>query len=165
MCCKNDNLLHCPDARMAGGGRSSLHQIYTATCGVAAACLIDRFVLTCARRAGECIQHRLCASQKNLAELTCCCSAAICAFHFADQSRCTPAQGQQVFITYGQQSNDKLLQYYGFVEPKAPADDFKVHDFLAAVEADLQPSEGRRAALQSAGFLKHLDSVSAPGAC
>ncbi len=74
-------------------------------------------------------------------------------------------QGQQVFITYGQQSNDKLLQYYGFVEPKAPADDFKVFNFLAAVEADLQPSEGRRAALRSAGLLKHLDTVSAPGVC
>ena len=71
-------------------------------------------------------------------------------------------QGQQVFITYGQQSNDKLLQYYGFVEPKAPADDFKMPNFLAAVEADLQPSEGRRAALQSAGLLEHLDTVSAP---
>ena len=71
-------------------------------------------------------------------------------------------QGQQVFITYGQQSNDKLLQYYGFVEPKASADDFKVHNFLAAVEADLQLTEGRRAALQSSGLLKHLDTVSPP---
>ena len=74
-------------------------------------------------------------------------------------------QGQQVFITYGQQSNDKLLQYYGFVEAKAPADDFKVHNFLAAVEADLQLSEGRNAALQSSGLLKHLDTVSASGIC
>ena len=33
-------------------------------------------------------------------------------------------QGQEVFISYGQQSNDRLLQYYGFVEPRNPADTY-----------------------------------------
>ena len=33
-------------------------------------------------------------------------------------------QGQQAFISYGQQSNDRLLQYYGFVEQRNPADTY-----------------------------------------
>lgn len=36
----------------------------------------------------------------------------------------TGRQGQQAFISYGQQSNDKLLQYYGFVEARNPADNY-----------------------------------------
>lgn len=35
-------------------------------------------------------------------------------------------QGDQVFISYGKQSNDRLLQYYGFVEQDNPND---VYDF------------------------------------
>lgn len=31
-------------------------------------------------------------------------------------------EGDQVFISYGAQSNDSFLQYYGFVEEKNPAD-------------------------------------------
>mmetsp|Transcript_31311 Transcript_31311/g.52361 ORF Transcript_31311/g.52361 Transcript_31311/m.52361 type:complete len:678 (+) Transcript_31311:58-2091(+) len=32
--------------------------------------------------------------------------------------------GQQVFISYGKQSNDRLLQYYGFVEENNPYDSY-----------------------------------------
>lgn len=32
------------------------------------------------------------------------------------------AQGEQVFISYGKQSNDRLLQYYGFVDQDNPYD-------------------------------------------
>ena len=42
-------------------------------------------------------------------------------------------QGAQVFISYGQQSNDSLLQYYGFVEPGNPHDTYVVPDLAAAV--------------------------------
>ena len=38
------------------------------------------------------------------------------------------AAGQQVFISYGKQSNDRLLQYYGFVDDDNPHD---VYDFGA----------------------------------
>ena len=42
-------------------------------------------------------------------------------------------QGTQVFISYGQQSNDSLLQYYGFVEPGNPHDTYVLPDLAAAV--------------------------------
>ena len=47
-------------------------------------------------------------------------------------------QGEQVFISYGQQSNDSLLQYYGFVEAGIPHDTYIVPD-LAATVADALP--------------------------
>ena len=42
-------------------------------------------------------------------------------------------QGEQVFISYGQQSNDSLLQYYGFIEPDIPHDTYVVPDWATAV--------------------------------
>ncbi|CAL5224402.1 g7084 [Coccomyxa viridis] len=42
-------------------------------------------------------------------------------------------KGEQVFISYGPQSNDSLLQYYGFVEPDIPHDTYIVPDLAAAV--------------------------------
>lgn len=38
-----------------------------------------------------------------------------------------------MFISYGPQSNDSLLQYYGFVEPDIPHDTYIVPDLAAAV--------------------------------
>jgi hypothetical protein len=35
-------------------------------------------------------------------------------------------QGEQVFISYGPQGNDSLLQFYGFVEPGNPHDTYVV---------------------------------------
>ena len=46
-------------------------------------------------------------------------------------------QGAQVFISYGQQSNDSLLQYYGFVEPSNPHDTYVVPDLAAAIGPEL----------------------------
>lgn len=50
--------------------------------------------------------------------------------------------GDQVFISYGKQSNDRLLQYYGFVEANNPNDmyDFGVNivELLAKFGDDLQ---------------------------
>lgn len=34
------------------------------------------------------------------------------------------AQGQEALISYGLQSNDRLMQFYGFVESKNPADTY-----------------------------------------
>lgn len=45
--------------------------------------------------------------------------------YFADQFEVRVgryAPGEQVFISYGRQSNDRLLQYYGFVEDRNPND-------------------------------------------
>lgn len=44
------------------------------------------------------------------------------------------SRGQQVFMSYGSQSNDALLQLYGFVEDRNPADRYVVPN-LAAVMA------------------------------
>ena len=68
-------------------------------------------------------------------------------------------QGQQVYITYGQQSNDILLQYFGFVEDGASADDFKVVDFIKYVEEVAKPSNARKECLTSAGMLQNLQKV------
>ena len=35
-------------------------------------------------------------------------------------------QGEQVFISYGPQGNDSLLQFYGFVEAGNPHDTYRV---------------------------------------
>lgn len=72
-----------------------------------------------------------------------------------------PSQGEQVFITYGLQSNDKLLQYYGFVEPKNPADVYVVPDLLEALRnlPYLEVSEDRVQAVQQAGLSQSLQQV------
>lgn len=72
-----------------------------------------------------------------------------------------PFQGEQVFITYGLQSNDKLLQYYGFVEPKNPADVYVVPDLLQALKnlPYLKVSEDRVQAVQQAGLSQALQQV------
>ena len=44
-------------------------------------------------------------------------------------------QGEQVFISYGKQSNDSLLQYYGFVEPSIAHDTYTLPDLRAAALA------------------------------
>lgn len=42
--------------------------------------------------------------------------------------------GAQLFITYGRQTNDRLLQFYGFSEADNPYDTYVVCDLKAAVE-------------------------------
>lgn len=39
--------------------------------------------------------------------------------------------GDEVFISYGSQSNDSFLQYYGFVEANNPADTFAFDDSIS----------------------------------
>ncbi|KAG2428873.1 hypothetical protein HYH02_014196 [Chlamydomonas schloesseri] len=43
-------------------------------------------------------------------------------------------KGEQVFITYGAQSNDSLMQYYGFAELDNPQDTYVISDMLRWVE-------------------------------
>lgn len=70
-------------------------------------------------------------------------------------------QGEQVFITYGLQSNDKLLQYYGFVEAKNPADVYVIPDLLEAVRQlpHLGIAQDRMAAVQTACSKTSLSQV------
>lgn len=70
-------------------------------------------------------------------------------------------QGEQVFITYGHQSNDKLLQYYGFVEPKNPADVYVVPDLLEALRSlpYLRVAEEGVQAVAQAGLSISLQQV------
>eukprot|EP00887_Chlorella_sp_A99_P007953 scaffold12.g7953.t1 len=48
--------------------------------------------------------------------------------YFKDQfvltAKAAQSAGEQVFISYGQQSNDSLLQYYAFTEPSNPNDTY-----------------------------------------
>ena len=44
---------------------------------------------------------------------------------------CKAAQGEQVLMSYGDQSNDSLLQFYGFVEPDCSCDCYVLTGFLA----------------------------------
>lgn len=59
--------------------------------------------------------------------------------------------GQQVMVSYGQQSNDSLMQYYGFSERGNPADVYVMADALRWVSSLSAPPEGRVAALEAAG--------------
>mmetsp|Transcript_68905 Transcript_68905/g.217882 ORF Transcript_68905/g.217882 Transcript_68905/m.217882 type:complete len:221 (+) Transcript_68905:897-1559(+) len=70
--------------------------------------------------------------------------------------------GEEVFITYGNRGNDELLQYYGFVEERAPADTYAVLDIvkkLRAYGADV--SDGNVEVLRKAGFMKDLEQARA----
>eukprot|EP00884_Botryococcus_braunii_P002855 jgi/Botrbrau1/12570/Bobra.0169s0104.1 len=46
-------------------------------------------------------------------------------------------KGEQVFISYGPQGNDSLLQFYSFVETNNPFDDYKVPDLAQRVRGAL----------------------------
>ena len=66
-----------------------------------------------------------------------------------------------MFITYGQQSNYKLLQYYGFVEAKNPSDVFVVPSLLNALK-DLpytDISDERVRAVEQVGLVPALQQV------
>ena len=42
-------------------------------------------------------------------------------------------EGEQVFISYGNQTNDRLLQFYGFVEGDNPNDTFVVCNAVSKI--------------------------------
>ena len=45
------------------------------------------------------------------------------------------AQGEQVFISYGPQGNDSLLQFYGFVEAGNPHDTYRIPNVAGRARA------------------------------
>ena len=55
----------------------------------------------------------------------------------------------QVYISYGAQSNDSFLQYYGFVEQQNP---FDTYSFTSDVEKAMGVPEGTLLARKSSGF-------------
>lgn len=55
---------------------------------------------------------------------------------------CWRWQGEQVFISYGPQGNDSLLQFYSFVEASNPFDDYKVPNLAQRVRSILGASQG-----------------------
>ncbi|CAJ1938707.1 unnamed protein product [Cylindrotheca closterium] len=73
----------------------------------------------------------------------------------------TPAisTGNEIFISYGERSNDQLLQYYGFVEPNNPNDIYVMPPIrewdIGALEESLGTpfAPGRLGKLERAGLL------------
>jgi hypothetical protein len=67
--------------------------------------------------------------------------------------------GQQVFISYGTQTNDSLLQMYGFVEADNPHDAYVMTSLLKWLEQLQAPCQERLDALNREGLLKSLQEV------
>lgn len=62
------------------------------------------------------------------------------------------AQGEQVFITYGDHSNEHLLQYYGFVDSDNKWDSYTFTDFAEALQKSGGLSEEALSRLVTIGF-------------
>jgi len=75
------------------------------------------------------------------------------------------AAGNEVYISYGERSNDQLLQYYGFVEPDNPHDVYIMPPlrnwYIAALEkaCGRQFAPGRLEKLDRAGLLGSSDTA------
>eukprot|EP00198_Chlamydomonas_reinhardtii_P006814 XP_001696150.1 protein N-methyltransferase [Chlamydomonas reinhardtii] len=61
-------------------------------------------------------------------------------------------KGEQVFITYGAQSNDSLMQYYGFAEADNPQDTYVISDVLRWLQGFRPLPPGRVQALQGSSL-------------
>jgi hypothetical protein len=63
--------------------------------------------------------------------------------------------GDEVCISYGERSNDQLLQFYGFTEVDNPNDQYEIRSLLELVDAALPGGvpHGRLAQLKTAGLL------------
>lgn len=68
-------------------------------------------------------------------------------------------QGEQVFVSYGKQSNDSLLQYYGFCEEDNPSDSYVMTNMLKWLDQVQSVSQERLDALNLAGLLGSLQEV------
>ncbi len=74
-----------------------------------------------------------------------------------------PLPPAQVFISYGtEQTNDSLLQYYGFVEPDCPKDQYVLTRALQWLPAHVPPAqlEPRLRQLEQANLKQALEKVS-----
>lgn len=66
---------------------------------------------------------------------------------------------QQVYISYGTQNNDSLMQMYGFVEPNNPHDVYVSTSLLKWLEQLQPPCQERLDALNRDGLLQALQEV------
>jgi hypothetical protein len=71
-----------------------------------------------------------------------------------DEAAGPVGQGQEVLISYGERSNDVLLQYYGFVQPANPHDQVALEQeqFILAVDTQQGLSAAALPALKAAGL-------------
>eukprot|EP00200_Dunaliella_tertiolecta_P001304 CAMPEP_0202361426 /NCGR_PEP_ID=MMETSP1126-20121109/13995_1 /ASSEMBLY_ACC=CAM_ASM_000457 /TAXON_ID=3047 /ORGANISM="Dunaliella tertiolecta, Strain CCMP1320" /LENGTH=501 /DNA_ID=CAMNT_0048955379 /DNA_START=165 /DNA_END=1670 /DNA_ORIENTATION=- len=70
------------------------------------------------------------------------------------------AKGEQIFVSYGSQTNYSLLQYYGFVEADNPNDCYLMTNILKWLEDRATLDKGRLEALEKDGLLSSLKLVS-----
>ncbi|GLI66477.1 hypothetical protein VaNZ11_010320 [Volvox africanus] len=68
-------------------------------------------------------------------------------------------KGEQVFISYGPQSNDSLMQYYGFAEANNPQDVYVMTDMLRWVTAVRPVGQARLDALKASALAGSLHQV------
>ncbi|GIL58110.1 hypothetical protein Vafri_12963 [Volvox africanus] len=68
-------------------------------------------------------------------------------------------KGEQVFISYGPQSNDSLMQYYGFAEANNPQDVYVMTDMLRWVTAVQPVGQTRLDALKASALAGSLQQV------
>jgi hypothetical protein len=66
-----------------------------------------------------------------------------------------------VFISYGAQSNDSLMQYYGFAEANNPQDVYVMTNMLRWLVALRPVGQARLDALKASPLAKSLDQVRA----
>ena len=64
--------------------------------------------------------------------------ALLCALNFLPSNIVSRMYHVQVLITYGNRSNDDLLQYFGFVEPQNPFDVYTISSPVAKLQDILQ---------------------------
>ncbi|EFJ50052.1 hypothetical protein VOLCADRAFT_104004 [Volvox carteri f. nagariensis] len=68
-------------------------------------------------------------------------------------------KGEQVFISYGAQSNDSLMQYYGFAEANNPQDVYVMTDMLRWLTAVRSVGQSRLDALKGSPLANSLQQV------
>ncbi|GLC36601.1 hypothetical protein PLESTB_000254700 [Pleodorina starrii] len=68
-------------------------------------------------------------------------------------------KGEQVFISYGAQSNDSLMQYYGFAEADNPQDVYVMSDMLRWLTALRPVGQSRLEALKASPLAACLQQV------
>lgn len=68
-------------------------------------------------------------------------------------------EGQQVFVSYGRQSNDSLMQFYGFAEQDNPDDVYVMTNMLKWLEQLQRAPQAQLDVLNHAGLLTSLQEV------
>lgn len=68
--------------------------------------------------------------------------------------------GQQVFVSYGTQTNDSLMQFYGFAEDNNPQDVYMMTTLMAwMADGGVLLDAGRLSTLQGSGLMPSVQLV------